>query len=240
MNDSQSAGSGIPWPPLYRGTLIKRYKRFLADVRLDNGDLVTAHCSNSGAMTTCAEPGRPVFLSFHDRPKRKLKYTWEIIDMPGSLVGVNTLVPNRLVARAIETQQIHALKGYRTVKREVPTGQSRLDLLLTDGERRPCYVEVKNCTLVQDGVAAFPDAVTKRGLKHLEELMRLVASGCRGVVFYLVQRMDAGRFQPADHIDPAYGKGLRRATRAGVEVLAYDVVIDIRRITIHRRLPVDL
>ncbi len=233
----QSDSPGLAWPELIPGTLVKRYKRFMADVTLENGDVVTAHCPNSGSMTGCAEPGRPVYISFHDNPKRKLKYTWELIDMPDSLVGVNTLVPNRLVKKSIEDGRVEELKGYDTVKAEVKidTG-SRLDLLLTKGDEK-CFVEIKNCTLVEDGAALFPDAVTTRGRKHLVELQELASEGCRCAMFYLIQRMDAKTFGPADHIDPAYGEELRKAMKNGVEVLIYDVVIDLERIVLGEKIP---
>lgn len=231
----------ITWPALTRGTLIRRYKRFLADVRLPEGRTVVAHCPNSGSMKACCEPGRPVYLSVHDNPKRKLRYTWELIDMPTSLVGVNTLVPNRLTALAIDAGDVEPLSGYTSLRREVRVGDhSRIDLLLEAPGRRPCYVEVKNCTLVENGRATFPDAVTLRGQKHLEALQALVAAGCRCVMFYLVQRMDAERFAPADAIDPDYGRKLRRATAGGVEMLAYDVFIDLEGIRVNNRLPCDL
>lgn len=229
---------GLPWPELIPGTLVRRYKRFLADVRLADGSTVTAHCPNSGKMTACCTTGSPVYLSRQDSPKRKLKYTWELISMPGSLVGVNTNVPNRLTAESIAAGAVAELQGYEIVRREVKVGErSRLDLLLTGPERRPCYVEVKNCTLVENGVAAFPDAVTSRGQKHLEELETLVSTGNRCVMFFLIQRMDARVFQPADRIDPAYSEGLRRAAQKGVEILVYDTVINLRTIRLHRRLP---
>lgn len=228
---------GIDWPKLIPGTLIKRYKRFLADVRLENGEQVTAHCPNSGSMKACSEPGRPVYLSLHDHPNRKLKYTWEIIDMPDSLVGVNTMIPNRLVKQSIEDGLVDELKGYERVISEVKVGNgSRLDLLLEKGVGERCFVEVKNCTLVKDGVACFPDAVTARGRKHLLELQRLVAEGNRGAIFFLIQRMDAEEFRPADHIDPLYGAELRRARMSGVEILAYDVSIDLSRIALNEPL----
>ena len=232
------AGVGLPWPPLIAGTLVKRYKRFLADVRLKNNRTVTAHCPNSGAMLTCNEPGRTVYLSRHDQPGRKLKYTWELIDMPGSLVGVNTQVPNRLVAKAVAAGVVEPLANYAAITPEVKVGQhSRLDLMLTDDHRPPCYVEIKNCTLVADGAACFPDAVTARGKKHLEELSALVRDGHRCAMFFLIQRMDAVFFRPADHIDPAYGKALRSAVDRGVEILAWDVAIDLRQITLNRPVP---
>lgn len=225
---SKNDQSGLVWPTLIEGKLIKRYKRFIADIRLITGEIVTAHCPNSGSMKECSQPGRPAYISRSDNPNRKLKYTWELIDMPSSLVGVNTLIPNRLTAHAIVTGQVEALSGYDQLAREVKVGdRSRLDIFLSAEERRPCYVEVKNCTLVSNGKARFPDAVTARGLKHLIELKRLVQKGCRTVMFYLIQRMDATSFSPADRIDPEYGQGLRAAVAAGVEILAYDVAIDL-------------
>lgn len=230
---------GIVWPELFPGTLIKRYKRFLADVELKNGRLVTAHCPNSGSTKAYSEPGRPVYLSFHDNPKRKLEYTWEIIEMSDPLVGVNTIIPNRLTKKSIEDGLVYELRGYERVLSEVKVGNgSRLDLLLEKTNGESCFVEVKNCTLVQDGVALFPDAVTARGQKHLVELQRLKSQGNRCAVFYLVQRMDAEEFRPADHIDPIYGKELRKAQKNGVDILAYDVSIDLSSIALNKRLPV--
>lgn len=232
-----TAFNGLRWPELISGTLIRRYKRFLADVQLDNGDTVTAHCPNTGSMKGCCEPRQPVYLSIHDNPRRKLKYTWELIRMPSSLVGVNTLVPNRLVFESVRAGKIAELSGYHHVRREVKiSAHSRIDLALSGDGRRQCYVEIKNCTLVEDGTAQFPDAVTARGLKHLHELVAQVESGSRAVMFYFIQRMDAGIFKPADHIDADYGKQLRRAVDQGVEILAYDVAIDLRGIRLNRRL----
>ena len=160
--------------------------------------------------------------------------------MPTSLVGVNTLVPNQLVKASTIREKIRALRGYKMIRTEVRYGEnSRIDLLLENGENR-CFVEVKNCTLVEDGVAYFPDAVTSRGLKHLVELQKELRKGSRCVMFYLVQRMDAKRFRPADHIDPAYGEELRRAVTNGVEILVYDVLLDLEGISLNRRLPYDL
>jgi sugar fermentation stimulation protein A len=240
MNQIQqkNRSDSIRWPQLSTGKLIKRYKRFLADVALESGEVVTAHCPNTGSMQGCSEPGRSVYLSYHDNPKRKLKYTWELIDMPTSLVGVNTLVPNRLVARSITAGCIKELRGYADLRREVKIGdRSRIDLLLTGGDRRRCYIEIKNCTLVTDGIACFPDAVTTRGQKHIHELQKLAASGHRCVMFYFIQRMDALAFKPADQIDRAYGSALRRAVQNGVEALAYDVHIDLDGIRIRKKLP---
>ncbi|MFH1349577.1 MAG: DNA/RNA nuclease SfsA, partial [Pseudomonadota bacterium] len=217
----------LKWPTLLQGTLIKRYQRFKADVRLRNGHVVMAHCPNSGSMLGCSEPGRPVYLSRHDNPSRKFKHTWEMIEMPTSLVGVNTMVPNWLTRKAISRGKIRALAGYERIRAEVKYGEnSRIDLLL-EKEREQCFVEVKNCTLIENGIAYFPDAVTSRGLKHLLELQKMVHEGNRGVMFYLVQRMDAKKFRPADHIDPDYGQELRKAIQNGVEILVYDVTLDL-------------
>jgi sugar fermentation stimulation protein A len=163
-----------------------------------------------------------------------------MIEMPTSLVGVNTLVPNRLVKQSITDGRIEALSGYEGIRAEVKYGEnSRIDLLLETGSKR-CFVEIKNCTLVENNVANFPDAVTSRGLKHLVELQRQVSAGDRCVMFYLVQRMDARGFRPAYHIDPAYGKELKRAIRHGVEILVYDVLLDLEGISLNRALPYEL
>lgn len=231
----------LPWPELIPGVLERRYKRFLADVTLGTGETVTAHCPNSGRMTGCSLPGRPVYISRQNSPKRKLRYTWEIIDMPSSLVGINTQVPNRLVFHAAQAGIIPALSGYETIRREVRAGNhTRFDLALYRERGKTCFVEIKNSTLVENDTACFPDAVTTRGKNHLVELRKLVEAGSRAVMFFLVQRMDATRFMPADHIDPAYGKELRRAAEAGVEMVAYDVHIDLAAIRLRHRLPVIL
>ena len=230
----------LKWSKLTQGILIKRYKRFMADVKLRNNHVVTAHCPNSGSMKACCEPGRTVYLTRHNKPSRRLKYTWEMIDMGASLVGVNTIVPNRLTQAAILAGDIPELSGYETVRTEVKYGKnSRIDLLLEKGGNR-CFVEVKNCTLVTEGLASFPDAVTSRGLKHLVELQEQVKQGDRSVMFYLIQRMDADRFEPADHIDPAYGQELRKAVQNGVEILVYDVAIDLEGIRLNQAVPFQL
>lgn len=231
----------MKWPPLITGTLLKRYKRFLADVRLQDNRIVTAHCPNSGSMISCSDPESTVYLSFHDDPRRKLPYTWQLIAMPTSLVGVNTLVPNRLVYQSIADGQVAELTGFAHIQREVKVGaHSRIDLCLIDAGRPACFVEIKNCTFVQEGRAMFPDAVTVRGQKHLTELASLRARGHRCVMFFLIQRMDARQFQPAEQIDPTYARLLRQGFEKGIEILAYDVRIDLTRITLNRRLPVIL
>lgn len=228
----------INWPELKAGTLVKRYKRFLADIRLESGEIITAHCPNSGSMAGCSTPGRPVYFSESDNPKRKLKYTWELIEMPESVVGVNTLVPNRLIRQCAEKGAIPELTEYDKVRSEVRAGaHTRFDLMLEAGGARPCYVEIKNCTLVENGNGCFPDAKTKRGRSHLEELQRQVKLGHRCIMFYLIQRMDACSFMPADHIDPEYGRELRKAVKNGVEILVYDTEIDTRGIRLRRALP---
>jgi sugar fermentation stimulation protein A len=242
IQDTRPKGlRGIAWPSLISGILVKRYKRFIADVQLVDGTTVAAHCPNSGSMKTCCEPGRTVYLSQSDNSRRRLRYTWELIEMPSSLVGVNTSVPNRLVARAVLDDEIEPLSGYDEMRREVTTGDnSRIDLMLSKNDGSRCFVEIKNCTLLHDRAAYFPDAVTSRGLKHLVELGRQVQLGCRAIIFFLIQRMDANAFRPADLIDPAYGAELRAAYRNGVEILTYDVHIDLERITLGRAIPIEL
>lgn len=227
--------------PLLRGLLIKRYKRFLADVQLDCGTVVTAHCANSGSMLGLCQPGLEVWLSRSDDPKRKLAYTWELVRVGAGLVGINTMHPNRVAAEAIAAGAIPELAGYASLRREVKYGTaSRIDLLL-DGPGMPtCYVEIKSVTLMRDGIAEFPDAVTARGAKHLAELSAMVAQGARSVMLYLVQRTDCGRFRVAADIDPAYDAGLRRAMTAGVEVLCYACRLALDGISVDGRVPVAL
>lgn len=231
--------------PLIQGTLLKRYKRFLADVALPNGDIVTTHCPNTGSMLGCAEPGYRVWLRDAANPLRKCRYTWELVEVTqGTMVGINTGLSNRLVQEAIERGLIGSLHGYDEIRREVRFGveNSRVDLLL---ERRRgktrCYVEVKNVTtVVQDGSALFPDAVTTRGTKHLRELMVMVSAGHRGVVCFCVQRSDAVELRPADAIDPIYGKTLRLAVAHGVEAIAYRAHVTPTGIELRDELPVVL
>ena len=208
--------------PLIEGKLIKRYKRFFADIELANGDIVTAHCPNTGSMKTCGQPGDTVFVLYAPSPKRKLAYTWELTKTQSGFVGVNTARPNHVVANAIENGKIAELIGYPDIKQEVKYGvNSRIDILLSCPQKGLCYVEVKNTTLLEDDVVLFPDAVSERGLKHLQELSQMVRDGHRAVMFYLVNRAEGTHFTPATKIDPAYSKGLSEALKAGVEVLAY-------------------
>lgn len=225
-------------PPLIPGVLVKRYKRFLADVILDDGTTVTAHCPNSGSMKGCAIPGSKVFLSRSDTKGRKYPFTWELVECGEFLTGINTSLPNRLTREAIADGTVVELRGYGTIRPEVPYGEhSRIDLLL-EGDVGRCYVEVKNVTLVEGARALFPDAVTTRGQKHLNELMRVVRDGHRGVIFFTVQRGDADSVSPADLIDPEYGRLLRLAMANGVEALAYRAEITTHEIRLNRRLPV--
>jgi sugar fermentation stimulation protein A len=225
-------------PPLVAGTLVKRYKRFLADVILDCGDAVTVHCPNSGSMKGCATPGSRVFLSKSNNPKRKYPLGWELVRSDGFWAGINTGLPNRLTREAIEDGTVAELQGYASIRPEVPYGEhSRIDLLL-EGPAGRCFVEVKNVTLVENGRALFPDAVTIRGQKHLQELMRVVREGDRGVIFFTVQRGDGNSVSPADMIDPEYGRLLRLALDNGVEALAYRALVTPEEIRLTERLPV--
>jgi sugar fermentation stimulation protein A len=221
---------------LIRGTLVQRYKRFLADVRLADGQIVTAHCTNTGSMMGCKQPGSTVYISRSDKQSRKLAYTWEMLQINRAWVGINTLHPNRLVAEAVEAGIILELIGYNTIRREVVTRPgTRLDLCL-EGRNGLCFVEVKNVTLAVNGVAAFPDAVSERGTKHLKELMRLRRKGHRAAVVFVIQRQDCHSFRPADEIDAEYGRWLRRAIKAGVEALPYRAKVTPKGIFLTQRI----
>ncbi|HJN04657.1 MAG TPA: DNA/RNA nuclease SfsA [Alphaproteobacteria bacterium] len=227
--------------PLLPGTLVKRYKRFLADVDLGGGGLVTAHCANPGSMTGLTEPGSEVWLSPATNPKRKLKYTWELIRPPGgsALVGINTMRPNAIAEEAIGDGLVAELAGFSEIRREVRYGRnSRIDLLLESPDRPPCYVEIKNVHLSrQSGLAEFPDSVTVRGTKHLHELADMAASGARAVMFYLVQRDDCDSFAPAADIDPTYAETLAEVRPRGVEAICYACRLSPQSISVERRLP---
>ncbi len=210
-------------------------------MELDDGSLVTAHCPNTGSMKGCSRPGRRVYLSKSNNPKRKLNYTWELMETPRTLIGINTLVPNRLVKSSVQHGLIRRLSGYDIIRSEVKTSShTRLDLCLEKSSGERCYIEIKNCTLVEKGIAKFPDAVTLRGQKHLGELEHLVSQGHRAVIFFLIQRMDADSFSPASDIDPDYAKKLLQVCNTGVEVIAKDALISLSDIRIGRTLPVNL
>jgi len=227
-------------PPLERATLLKRYKRFLADIRLEDGEEMTIHCPNTGSMKNCWAPETPCWFSRSNDPKRKLPGTLEITTTPdGFLTGINTGRPNKLVREAIENGIIGELQGYDSIRPEVKYGaeNSRIDLLLSEGDRR-CYVEVKNTTLgVGDGRVLFPDAVTARGTKHIRELQGMVEQGHRAVLVFCVQHSGAESSGPADDIDPVYGRTLREAMASGVEVLAYGCHLSAEDISLRTPLP---
>jgi sugar fermentation stimulation protein A len=229
--------------PLLEARLVRRYKRFLADAELGDGSQVTAHCPNTGSMLGCDRPGSRVWLSHSTDPRRKLAYTWELVEVEGGvLVGINTSRTNRLVHEALEAHGIPELAGYDEIAGEVRFGSegSRVDLFLSshNGWDR-CFVEVKNVTAAVEGrIAVFPDAVTQRGTKHLRELMRVAASGDRAVLCFCVQRPDVDRVEPADQIDPVYGRTLREAIGQGVEVIAYGADVSVERIVLRHPLPV--
>jgi len=226
--------------PLVLGTLIRRYKRFLADIRMPDGEVVIAHVPNTGSMIGTREPGSPVAISHHDSPTRKLAWTLELIQVDGCWVGVNTSATNRIVEEAVLNRRMGPLMGYPNIRREVAYGQrSRIDLLLSDVDRL-CYVEVKNVTYRVGRRALFPDAVTERGARHLEELERMVDEGHRGVILFLVNRDDCSSMGPAREIDPHYGAVLDRVLSRGVEALAYRVHNDLAGAQIDRKLKVVL
>ena len=227
--------------PLLRGRLVRRYKRFLSDVELDGGELVTAHCANPGSMIGLAEPGSEVWLSPARNPERKLRYSWEMIRVGKGLVGINTSHPNGIVADAIAAGRVAELAGYDGLRREVKYGKnSRIDILLEADGRPPCYVEVKNVHLKRDAGAEFPDSVTARGAKHLVELSDMVAAGARAVMFYLVQREDCGAFAIAGDIDPTYAATLDGALAAGVEAICYCCKLTTEAIELDRPLALEL
>jgi len=232
---------GMRFPtPLVPGRLVQRYKRFLADVVLDTGEAVTAHCANPGAMTGLNAPGNRVWLSRSDNPARKLPWSWELVEADvgagPELVGINTAHPNALVAEAIGVGTIPALDGYPDLRREVAYGKaSRVDMMLTGAGRPDCYVEVKNVHLMRaTGLAEFPDSVTARGAKHLDELGDMVEAGHRAVMVFLIQYGGAERFSLARDIDPAYGIAFDRARARGVEMLAWRCRLSPEAIEVER------
>lgn len=229
---------------LVPATLIRRYKRFLADVELANGSMITAHVANPGAMTGLQAPGARVWLSLSPSKTRKLPYSWELVEADfgngPELVGVNTIHPNAIVAEALANGAIPELAGYASIRREVKYGAaSRVDFLLEHPDRPPCYVEVKNVHLMrQPGLAEFPDSVTARGARHLEELATMVALGARAVLLFVVQIGSSQRVAVARDIDPAYGRAFDKARAAGVETLAYGCRIGPDEIVLAGKVPV--
>lgn len=232
--------------PLIRGRLVRRYKRFLADVELASGEQITATCANTGSMRGLVTPGASVWLSVSDSPTRKYPHTWEMVEADLGqgpvLVGINTNHPNRLVAEAVANGDIPEIAGYATLRREVKYGlSSRIDLLLEDPAKGLAYVEIKNVHLSRTaGLAEFPDSVTERGTKHLSELASMVGAGHRAVMVYLIQRADAERFTLAADIDPRYAAAFAEAQAAGVEAIAYACHLTPEEITIARPIPIVL
>ncbi|EHM51289.1 DNA/RNA nuclease SfsA [Yokenella regensburgei] len=230
-------------PPLQSATLIKRYKRFLADVMTPAGETLTLHCPNTGAMTGCATPGDTVWYSTSDNPKRKYAHTWEITQtQQGAFICVNTLRANMLVKEALQNDVIAPLTGYSVLKSEVKYGEerSRIDFLLHADDGRNCYIEVKSVTLAENEYGYFPDAVTERGQKHLRELMSVVAAGDRAVVFFAVLHSAITCFSPARHIDAKYAQLLNEAKNKGVEILAFKAELSADMMTLNEPIPVVL
>ena len=230
---------------LVRGTLLRRYKRFLADVELPDGRQIVGHCPNTGSMKNCAPDGAAVWLSRSDSPRRKYAHTWELVEVDGAMICINTNRANQVVAEALSAGVVSELRDYRKIRREVSVGEkSRIDFLLEgdgDGDGARCYVEVKSVTLgCGDGISAFPDAVTERGLRHLNELANLVSHGDRAVMLFCCGRSDTRRVRPADEIDAAYSRRLREVAQKGVEVLAYRCDVDPTQVTLRQPVPVDL
>lgn len=230
-------------PPLISGRLIQRYKRFLADIELDDGSIITAHCPNPGAMLGVNMPGLKVWLAKSPNPKRKLAYTWELAEAPDGSggftpVGIDTMLPNRLVAEALAAGAIPELAGYATVRPEVKYAEaSRVDFLLTSPDRPPCWLEVKNCHLSRTPpLAEFPDCVAARSTRHLGDLAAMVAQGDRAVALFVVQREDCETFTACADLDPAFALGLERAANAGVEVLVYACGVSTQGVRIIRRM----
>ncbi|MCR5879214.1 DNA/RNA nuclease SfsA [Phenylobacterium sp. J367] len=225
--------------PLLRGTLVARYKRFFADVVLEDGTAITAHCPNPGAMLGLNTPGLPAWVSTSDDPKRKLRHTLELVEADGGLVGINTLHPNRLVAEALAADAIPELTGYEVHRREVKYGaNSRVDFLLEHPGRPRAWLEVKNCHLKrQDGLAEFPDCVAARSTRHLRELAHTVTEGDRAIVLFVVQRTDCSRFSPAADCDPTFAAALSEVAEQGVEVLVYGCEIDTTGVRLTRPMP---
>lgn len=237
--------------PIVKGKLLKRYKRFLADVELledhgENkvGDIITAHTANTGSMKTCIGENWPVLISFNDSPTRKLKYSLELTHNGTTWIGVNTSIPNKIAIEAIQNGTISELQGHAHIRPEVKIGESRIDILLHDGDKKNptnlCYVEVKNVSMIKDNYGIFPDAVSERGQKHLKELIQLKSQGIRACMLYIIQREDVEIFSPAVEIDPAYAGLLKKAFEAGVEVLPYRCSVNEQGVEVKSLLPFEL
>ncbi|MEM6896105.1 MAG: DNA/RNA nuclease SfsA [Pseudomonadota bacterium] len=227
--------------PLVKGRLLRRYKRFLADVALESGEEVTAHCPNPGSMMGLREPGLRVWVEPNDDPRKKLNYAWRVCQLAdGTMVGIDTAVPNRVAKEALDARQVPALAAYRSVRPEVAYGtRSRVDFLLTEPGLPDAYVEIKNVHLLrQDDWAEFPDCVTERGTKHLRELMEVKAQGARAVMLYVIQHEGCARFRIAEDLDPAYAAAFEEARAAGVEMLARRCHVTLTGITLGPAIPI--
>lgn len=224
--------------PMARGVIVQRYKRFFVDMVLDDGRAITAHCPNPGAMLGVNLPGQGAWASWSDDPKRKLPWTLQLVEAKGGLVGVNTLLPNRLVAEALAADAIPALAGYAVIRPEVKYAEaSRVDFLLTHPDRPPCWLEVKNCHLSRTPpLAEFPDCVAARSTRHLGDLAARVERGDRAVALFVVQRTDCDTFSACAELDPAFARALDRAADAGVEVLVYACEMGTETIRLSRRM----
>ena len=223
---------------LIKAKFVKRYKRFFSDHILENGQLVTAHCPNTGAMTGVAKEGITSWLSQSNDPKRKLKWTWELTQENNTIVGVNTHNPNKIIQEAINNNEIKELLNYKTLKREVKYGvNSKIDIFLQDDNKADCYVEIKNVHLSRKkSLAEFPDGITSRGTKHLKELANVAQAGGRAVMLYLIQRNDCNSFKIAEDIDVEYGKAFIEAINAGVEVICIDTILSTTEINIGKNI----
>lgn len=226
----------MEYGPLIRGNLIKRYKRFLADIKLEDGTVVLAHCPNSGSMKSCLEPGAEVYCSPVTDPKRKTRYTWEMIKIGDGWVGINTGIPNQVVFDWVREGIVPGFTQYSAYKREVKWEDSRFDIFMENADEK-CFVEIKNVTLKSGDRAQFPDSVTTRGKKHLQALTRLTQQGVRAAMLYFVQRIDVDSFSPARDIDPAYAEALDRAKEAGVEVHVVQAKVTPEGISFEKMLP---
>lgn len=224
---------------LIPGKLIRRYRRFLADIQLQDGSIVVAHCTNSGSMKSCIEENALVYLSLAKDPKRKTRFTWEMIQINDSWIGVNTSIPNQLVYEAVRDQEITQLQGYSFVKREVKFEDSRFDVYAENKTER-CFIEVKNVSMKVGNAVLFPDAITTRGQKHLETLIRVKEQGIRAVMVYVIQRMDIEVFGPAKDVDPKYAETLNRAINAGVEVIAIQAIVSPIGIQLGPQIPFEI
>ena len=224
--------------PTMTGKITKRYKRFLADIELDNGKEITAHIANTGSMKTCWEPGWPALLTHYPNSDRKLKYSVEMLHNGKTWIGVNTSASNKIVEEALINKQIRGLTSYQNIKREYKVGKSRIDFFLSQSAKYPDYfLEVKNVTLADKNRALFPDAVSERGQKHLIELTLLALQGYRAGIFFLVQREDVDKFYPAKHIDSDYYELLKQAKASGVDIHVYQCQLNKQQIIINKRLP---